>query len=58
MTLGDGHCARPIFNEASVRARTDTDIFAIAPINEIVLRLRAGRGMIGNLIGWQAMAVP
>ena len=43
--------ARAIGADAPMRARTCARIFLIAPVDEIMPRLRAGNGVIGNLVG-------
>src|SRR5271154_5472097 len=41
--------------DAAMRARADPDIFAVAPINQIVPALRAGPRVVGDLVRRQAM---
>src|ERR1019366_2543703 len=41
--------------EAAMCAGTDTGIFLAAPVNQIMLALRAGSRVIGNLIGRQSI---
>ena len=38
-----------------MRAWTDADIIAIAPIDEIMSAFRTGYGVVGNLIGLQSL---
>ena len=52
-TDGGGGGAPAVQSEASMRARADAGIIAIAPIDQIVPAFRTGPGMIGNLIGGQ-----
>ena len=41
--------------DASMGAGADADIFAVAPVDEIVPAFRAGPRMVGNLVGGQAV---
>src|SRR5579885_2883674 len=40
--------------EAAMRARADAEVVAVAPIDEVVAALRAGAGVVRDLVGGQA----
>ena len=52
--LGHRGAAAAVEREPAMRAGTDADIFAVAPVDEVVAALRAGRGVVGDLVGRQA----
>ena len=54
--LGNGDDPRSVFDEAAMCARADADIFAVAPIGEIMAAFRARLRVVGDLVGRQTMA--
>ncbi len=48
-------CLRAVDIEAAVGAGTDAGIFLAAPVDQIVFALRARPGVVGNLVGRQAL---
>ena len=57
MFFGGGRDARAVGADAAMRAGADAGIFLIAPVNEIVPRLRARFRVIGNFVGRHAARV-
>ncbi len=47
-------CRTPPASQAPVCARTAAGVFAVAPVEQVVAALLARRGVVGDLVGWQA----
>ena len=53
--LGRDRVPAAVDVEPAMRARPDAGIFVVAPVDQIVLAFGAGSGVVGNLVGRQAV---